>query len=374
MLFYVTFIDFGEFYGPGKDRKIKGQIEALKAGLGEVYYTYYSYPMLYLMDDETVIEKQPAVTRRDQILVLCSWLEKYRVTKTYVRYPLASKWFVDLLKYQKEHNIKTILEIPTYPYDGELEDDRSRTEDMCYRKDIHKYVDRISTSSADDMIWDVPCIGVINGISASDVIIRTKIKENKKIMLIAVGTMKFWQGYERIIEGMYLYYQKNGEYDIRLKVIGSGPEEQNYMDLVEKYKLNSKVEFVGQIEIGEIDRLNGQYALADIAVSSLGGYKKELNEWAPIKGAEYCAKGIPFICGYRDPRFPAGWKYMMRVPNDSSPIDMESVIDFYENVTSSEDYKEEMRDYAMNYLTWTHIMDPVIDYFISDECDGQEVS
>ena len=41
MLFYVTFIDFGEFYGPGKDRKIKGQIEALKAGLGEVYYTYY---------------------------------------------------------------------------------------------------------------------------------------------------------------------------------------------------------------------------------------------------------------------------------------------------------------------------------------------
>ncbi|MDE5699942.1 MAG: glycosyltransferase [Lachnospiraceae bacterium] len=365
MLFYITFIDFNEFYGPGKYRKIKGQIEAMQVKMGEVYYTYYSYPVLYLMDGEVVLERQAAVSRRDQVSVLCSWIEKYRVIQTYIRYPLASKWLIDMLAYQKERHIKTILEIPTYPYDGELEEGITKKEDWCYRKEICKYVDRIATFSMDDRIWNVGCIRLKNGVTSSDIVLHKKAKEDKRIVLIAVGTMMFWQGYERIIEGMYLYYKSGGTYDLQIKMIGGGPEEQKYKDLVAKYDLQSKVTFIGQIEVRDTDRLNELYDSADIAVSSLGGYKKGLNEWSPIKGAEYCAKGLPFICGYKDDRFSSDCKFVMNVPNRPEPIDMNAVIDFYNKVTSDQNYQDKMRDYAMHHLTWDNIMCPVIDYYLT---------
>ena len=51
--------------------------------------------------------------------------------------------------------------------------------------------------------------------------------------------------------------------------------------------------------------------------------------------------------------------------NSSMPIDMNEVILFYENITSKQDYRVYMRNYAEQYLTWDGIMKPVIEYFES---------
>ena len=174
--------------------------------------------------------------------------------------------------------------------------------------------------------------------------------------------MKPWHGYERILEGMYLYYKADGNCDLRLKMIGSGPEEQYYKELVNRYDLKSHVEFLGVIRADEKEKFDRQFNLSDIAVGSLGMYKAGYEEGSPIKGAEYCARGIPFICGYHDLRFPQGWQYMLNVPNNSEPIDMDRVIDFYEKVTLKKDYKKIMRKYAEDYLTWDGVMEPVIEY------------
>lgn len=373
MLLYITLLNFDDFTGPGKERKVKGQIEAMKLKLGEVCYTKYTYPVLYLMKDEEVINKEAVVTRKDCILVLCKWIQQYRVTKTYIRYFRSSKWFIDLLRYQKEYHIKSVVEIPTYPYDGEMKEGISKTEDIIYRKEICKYVDRVTTYSSDKQIWGIECIGLKNGISTSALLVRNKKKEDKKIVLITAGTMMFWQGYERVIEGMHLYYKDGGEYDIRLRIIGDGPEIQGYKDLVEKYKLHSKVEFMGRIETQETDRLNKQYALADIAIAPLGPYKKGLSESSAIKGAEYCAKGLPFIYAGQDFRFPNNWEFLMNVPNGPDPIEMNSVIDFYSRVTENTIYEEKMRDYALNHLTWKNIMRPVIDYFLCNQTKRENI-
>ena len=176
--------------------------------------------------------------------------------------------------------------------------------------------------------------------------------------------MQSWQGYERFIEGIYLYYKNGAKYNIKFKMIGSGPEENYYKELVKKYQLQSQVEFLGQIELSEKKRMDEQYNLSDIAVGTLGVYKQMgTNEGSPIKGAEYCARGLPFICGYRDLRFPPDWEFILNVPNNSEPIDINHIIDFYEKVTSKEHYKQSMRDYAIKYLTWDKIMEPVIEYF-----------
>lgn len=42
MFFYITFIDFSSSFGTGMDKKIKGQIAAMKKELGgDIFYTLF---------------------------------------------------------------------------------------------------------------------------------------------------------------------------------------------------------------------------------------------------------------------------------------------------------------------------------------------
>ena len=84
----------------------------------------------------------------------------------------------------------------------------------------------------------------------------------------------------------------------------------------------------------------------------------------PIKGAEYCARGLPFICGYHDMRFPDEADYIMTVPNNSEPVNMYQVIDFYEHITAQEGYQKKMRNYALEHFTWDSIMDPIVELLV----------
>ncbi len=365
MLFYITFIEFKAFFAQGVHRKIQGQVSSMERELGKIFYTGWSYPKAVLMREGEVIETEPAVTRKDYIDVLITWFQKYKVTQTYIRYSSTNKWFMDLLKYQYEHGIKSVLEITTYPYDIDAMEGIVKLETLSYIKEVNKYINRIATYSSHHEIWGLPCFNLVNGINIKEHPISNKKNENKKIVFIAVSTMQYWHGYERILKGMYLYYKDGGTYDLKLKLIGSGPEEDYYKELVEKYYLQSRVEFLGRIEVFEKEKLDLQYNLSDMAVGSLGFYKAlEAQEGSPIKGSEYCARGIPFMCGYRDLRFPSDWEFMLNVSNNSESIDMNRVIDFYEKVTLKENYKELMRDYAEKHLTWDKIMEPVVSYYV----------
>ena len=367
MIFYITFDDLKGFSGTGIEKKIDGQIEAMEYELGEICLIWWSYPVVYLTRKKRVIEKEPAVTRKDCINAIICWIQKYNVQMTYIRYPISSKWFIDLLEFQKKRQIKTVVEIATYPYDDEIKYRRTKLEDRCYRKEIAKYVDILTTYSSDNEIWGIPCIKLVNGINLKNIRLSQKERDKNKIVLIAVSSMQFWHGYERILEGMQLYYKIGGKYDFVLKMVGIGPEEQKYRKYVEKYGLTSHVEFLGCIETNEQEKLDKQFELSDIGVDSLGMYKKGGNEGSGIKGAEYCARGIPAICGYHDLRFPNNWKYIMNVSNNSEPIDMNRVIKFYENITLENNYKKNMRNYAEEHLTWENIMKPVVEYFKNSE-------
>ena len=365
MLLYITFVDFRAFFAQGVHRKIQGQVKAMERQLDKVYYMGWSYPKAVLMKDEgQIVEIEPAVTTKDYIEVIKDWIKKYDVEQTYIRYSKTSKWLLDLLIYQRTNNIKTVLEITSYPYDIEAAEGIIKSQNDCYNAELYKYFDRITTYSSHKNILGVSSINLVNGVDIDKNPISLKEKSEKDIVFITVSSMQTWQGYERFIEGIYLYYKNGGKYDIRFKMIGSGPEENYYKTLVDKYQLQSRVEFLGQIELSEKKRIDQQYDLSDIAVGTLGVYKQMgTNEGSPIKGAEYCARGIPFICGYHDLRFPPDWEYILNVPNNAEPIDMNQVIDFYEKVTAQEHYKESMRDYAIKYLTWDKIMEPVVAYF-----------
>ena len=359
----MIYITYYNLYAPdaniGIRKKILGQIQAFRRVFESVYYTCYMGQMMYLFEGEAQIEKEFAITKKDCNEIMCIWLKKYKIKRTYIRYPFSDKWFIELLKCQKEQGIKSAVEIPTYPYDGERLDNRIQIEDMCYRKEMYKYIKLIATNSNEREIWGIKSVPMLNGIDADHYKLYERRPKKGKLVVIGVGSLMFWQGYERLIQGLYHYYKEGGTRDILFKVIGDGPEREYYNSLVDKYNLQAHVEFCGRLDGSDLKR---QYKQADIAVGSLGCYKKGVHDITPIKGAEYCVWGIPFLCGYHDMRFRGDERFILNVSNDSQPIDIEQMLSFYQQISGNIGYWREMYEYAIKYLSWDVALKPVIEY------------
>lgn len=360
MLFYITFVNLSSTSYAGVRKKVMAQSKALENKLGITYYTLWNYEIAYLMHGEEEIEKVVAATRKDYIKTLINWMQSYKVKQTYIRYPLAHKFFIDFLKHQKDNGIKTVLEIPTYPYDAELSNGRLKMEDGYYREKVGEYVEIISTYSEDINIWGKPCIKLVNGIDVDAYKVSgKKIKENELVMVAAAGAFMYWNGFERVIEGLNIYQKEVPAYKIKFILLGKDGDENYYKKLVRQYDLEDVVIFADWLTGGELDNVFEQ---ADIAISSLGFYKKGIDIACPIKGGEYCARGLPIVCGYKDIRFVDNPFFIMQVSNDNSTININEIIKFYEDIRRRDHYKEQIRDYAKNNLTWDVIMQPIIDY------------
>lgn len=359
-MIYIIYEDlFTNIEYIGIRKKVIAQIKVFEKNFERVYYTCYSGHIMYLFYKGDIVEKELGITKEGCNEVILKWLIKYKIRRTYIRYAFADKWFIGLLKKQKENNIKSIIEIPTYPYDGEGITGIIKLEDSHYRLQMRDHIEKIATNTDDDHVFGISCIRLVNGVNIDENPLRIKRNDKTKIVLIGVSALAKWQGYERIITGVHDYYRMGGKIKIYFKIIGTGPEKDNYCMLVKKYHLEEYVEFLGRLD-GEC--LNEQYNLSDLAVSSLGRYKSLIQDISPIKAAEYCARGIPFICGYHDMRFNGSERFILNVPNNSEPINMNRVVEFYDNMAVQKDYQEEMRNYAVNNLSWDVVMKEIVEY------------
>ena len=117
--------------------------------------------------------------------------------------------------------------------------------------------------------------------------------------------------------------------------------------------------FYGQLNGNELDQV---YNRSDIGIGALGLYKVNVQSAAPIKTGEYCARGIPFIYGYDDISLNGDEYFAYQVSNDSTSIEMENVIAFYNKVYSVKDVSYDMRKFAKERLVWDKVLQPIIEY------------
>lgn len=361
MFFYITFVNLNGAGSVGIRKKVIGQCKAFEERLGRTYYTLYTYEVAYLMHEEEVVETEAAVNRKEYMEVLEKWLEKYKIKQTYIRYELCDKYMVSFFRWQKENGIRTVLEIPTYPYDGEIAYGRKKVEDEIYRKQVPAYIDTIVTYSEHKEIWGRKCICITNGIDKDEIALSKKTPKEKLISMVAAsGTFCSWHGFERLIIGMKNYKENCGEYKFKLYLAGRKGDEELYHQLVKEFGLDEEVLFTGwlnKVELAEV------FNKADIAISTLAPYKAGIDAASPLKGVEYCAKGMPMVCGYKDLRFPKDYPYILQVSNDDSPLDMEEVISFWERVKSDLNFREQICKFAQDNLSWDSVMKQVIDLY-----------
>jgi glycosyltransferase involved in cell wall biosynthesis len=165
--------------------------------------------------------------------------------------------------------------------------------------------------------------------------------------LLCVANVSRWHGLDRLIQGLATY---NGTSRVVFHIAGDGSELPHLRKLAGDLGISDQVIFHGFTTGKALDALFDQ---CHIAVGSLGIHRKGLTQTSELKGREYCARGIPYIIACGDPDFPADFPYVLQLPADESPIDIERVLAFAKKVCANPDHPQKMRRYAEEHLDWS---------------------
>lgn len=363
----ILFLVFHGFYAyNGISKKILAQTDALKALGHDVRICYYNVrtdgTREWKVDNESIAvlgKGLPAkIRKRIDLSPVGNYAIKENIGLLYFRsFHNANPFTIGLARKLHASGVKTLLEIPTYPYDGEYSKGSLKLLiDKLFRKRFCSHFDRIVTFSEADSIFGRPTIRISNGIDFSCFPLRKPRKPDGSTQLLAVAEVHFWHGLDRLIEGLGLYYEKGGQRDISLEIAGpiwSEREQNEISSAIHRHGLEKRVQLSGP----KFDRqLDEAFERADLAVGSLGRHRSGISTIKTLKNREYAARGFRFIYSENDPDFD-GMPYVCRFPADESPIDIERLLKFIDSPSPS---PEAIRKSIM-HLSWKAQMHKVIE-------------
>lgn len=275
--------------------------------------------------------------------------------------------FIKFLKEIKKNNpkIKILYELPTYPYEGEkkvsVKNFPIYAKDRVFRRMLKKYVDRIVTFYDQKKIFDIKTISVINGYSFNNAkcSIMTYGYDND-INLIEVSTTAFWHGYDRMLEGLHLYYKNGGSRNVNFHMVG--PIMDEHRKMVSSYSLEKHVILHGKKSGDELDKI---YSKCSIGVDVLGGHRKNYPISSSLKSREYADKGMPIITSSPIDYLPLDYKYQLVCSYDDEPIDIEQIIEFYDTIFKDElanGIHDSIYKFAVQNCDFHETIKPIISY------------
>lgn len=281
-----------------------------------------------------------------------NYIEDKQYDACYIRYDFSDSGFIHLLKVLRRVCRKIVLEFPTYPYDEENKKTfLSRVKlriDAHYRKELCKYVDYVVTFYAgNETIFEIPTIVIPNGFDFSTMNLSQEKLPTDALHIIAVSSMREWHGYERFLEGMKNYYQAGGTRNMVLHLVGNGRECPKYRSLVSEYGIQEHVVFEGAMQGNALDAV---YEKCAIGIDSLARHRSGIDVLSSLKSREYGAKGIPMINSCKIDILEDDFRYLLRVPADESPINMDEVFCFYDQCFGSNRSRLEIGKEVRSYV------------------------
>lgn len=359
------YIHYGSRFQSGVSRKIDDQIKALSS--------YYDIEEIVIetgkrsLSDKVYSRLPFGYVRRSYKAALSRINNPAFIYMRYVDIDRGLLRFLSSIK-KKWPECHLVLELFSYPYDYDCFLNKKRYiayfKDKCYRKQLHKYVDLITTFSEFSTIFNIPAIQTSNGIDFEKITLRKRhlTFDDSALNLIVVALFQNHHGYERLIEGLGAYYSNNEQTqrEIILHMVGYGPEEGLYKEKCEQFGVSSKVIFYGKKSGSELDEI---YDKADMAVTSLGMYKIGHKRGDFLKTGEYMAKGLPIVTGCPINALDSNYRYYLEFPNDNTPIDMDRVVEFYDSIKDDPGLDETIRKYGEGKYDIRKKMEPVVNYF-----------
>lgn len=359
-LLYMTTENVEDIVYVGIQKKIYSQLKCFSKNGIDAKLLYRNTCLNKLVDSSgtQLLEEFVSFTQKEYYEKVLQLIRRLKTEVIYIRYIMADEEMINFLKtVREEMNIKVLMEIPTYPYDNIMNTSPEPylIADRQYRDSLKDYVDRLYNYSGYDEIYGMKTEKLINGVDIDKLPLR-KLSDSDTFRMLSVSSVCRWHGYDRIIEGIRIYKKNGGSIPVRFTLAGLGNELNRLKAMVKKYKLDNEVKFLGNIR--DADRLNELFDDADIGIGCLALYRVGINEGGAIKNQEYCARGIPFVISTPDPNFNNP-EYIKLVPNDDTPVDIEALIEFSNSMKSIQN-SNDMRQYAIDNLTWDKIFDKVI--------------
>ena len=220
-ILFLVYHGFSEVSGISK--KIRYQVKGLRENGHEVHLCYYDFDSrghrCRFVDNDIIKDygKGAWAGLRQRIDYNCiyDYCKQNAIQFVYARcFQNANPWLIRLFKRLKTLGIKSVTEIPTYPYDQEFVgfpyfSGRFWLKfDKRFRKSLYKQMDAVVTFSDAKVIFGQRTIQISNGVDFDSIPLHNYQKPaDDSIHLIGVAEVHYWHGYDRLIDGLGVYYQ-----------------------------------------------------------------------------------------------------------------------------------------------------------------------
>lgn len=352
-------IDVGVF------KKIRSQQESINRLEGVCDLIIYNNNAIYSLINGVENETEYGENLYDDLVILDDY------DCLYIRWGGYHKQFNELLKIKNAKKYKIIVEIPTFPIKKELfakAKERMKRgqivrgikslfggiylQDILFKAQI-KNIDYLSLISYEKDVRGVKCIHIDNGIDISRYPRYVIRDTDNPIIMMIVANLSYYQGIDRIIEGLRLYKDKQS---IELWIVGEGQEKDNLCQLVKKYGLQNSVRFLGVKDGKDLDDLFNE---CDVAIGSLGMSREGIVR-STLKTREYMARGVPFVASEYEVIGENVKNNICIVPDNDKPISIEEIVHYLDRIDRKL-VSSKLREEAVNNLIWDIQMRKVID-------------
>lgn len=359
----------------GISKKILSQINGLKANGHEVDLCHYEITdnrhRCWMINDNIIhdfgTDKLGALHKKISYTCIISHIKNGNYDFVYSRsYHNANPWTINLFKAFKRFGIKSVIEIPTYPYDQEYKTLPRQWQielimDKMFRNKLAKETDRIVTFTNHTTIFGQKTICISNAIDFNTIPMRKPKPKGNGYVLLAVAEVHYWHGLDRIIEGIGEYYMQGGKENICLHIAGYIMDTEmngsvfspGFKNQIQKYHLEDKIILHGPVYGKELNEL---FNSADFAIGSLGRHRCGITDIKTLKNREYAARGIPFIYSEYDEDFE-NMPYIIKATADDSPISIKELLKEIQRLKKLS--PTQIRD-SVTHLSWKEQMNKVV--------------
>ena len=376
-ILYLTYYGFDE--ASGITKKIQAQVKGLRQNGHEVHICSYDVRAdghrCRFVDGEIIADygcgTWAAIIQRIDYRCLYRYCIANQIDLVYTRsYMNATPPLVWLFKRLRKAGVRSVMEIPTYPYDHEFDaydwNQRMRLRvDQMYRRKLSSQMEAIVTFSDEQRIFGQRTIRISNGVDFDVIPIHQALLDtSREVHLIAVAEVHSWHGFDRLVHGLGEYYKKhnwNPDRKVYFHLVGYvWPAEMEGTSMnpgiapyIRDYGIEKFVEFHGKL-FGE--ELTAVFNRCSFAIGSLARHRSGITNIKTLKNREYACRGIPFIYSEQDSDFDHQ-PYVLKAPADESPIDIDAILDFLDHQTMS---PAEIRQ-TVEHLSWQRQMKIVLD-------------
>jgi len=168
---------------------------------------------------------------------------------------------------------------------------------------------------------------------------------DQETVVTFLANLQPWHGVDLLLET--LSYMP----DVRLWVIGDGPEKPKVQAQASQLGVESRIHWWGY-QHG--DKLQELLSASDIAICFLALHRKNMYEAQPLKVRHFLGVGLPTIIGYKDTLLNENSPGVFYAQTAEEIADRIKEIQKQGNMRSTE-YRQQIRNFALQHLSWAAI-------------------